>query len=417
MELQKIYTDADFSSAIVPDGQLLLFNAIEDGKPVTRYKDSNGNFGKLSGGGGESGGGSADFYQCAEVFGPEKVSGFIVSGTGTAAVNGNYLPTELRTEEDTPIYKHETAEYYYFEIWGEKGICTSPTQYPSEGLYYNMYDEGWTVGSGGAEPVPTVTAGNITINADTPKTWNGYKAVWNEKDGYSFEEILTEGLTYFTRKPVAGGVYSSDARIKPDYFKIQRSGESLIVPLVSNEANALTGQELRKTGDIVLDCGCFYFDNDKSYISADINAHDVLTVTMWVNPNDLAVNLFSLWTTGDENLSFCQGSDGTIRVYVDSAYDKVTSVGAKPSVARNIWRPYAIVVYNNKFKAFLNSEYLGEVELPDGTTARSYTSCRIHGVGFSLSGASLRVRDFRVYGRELTEAEISAIAAENNPVK
>lgn len=62
MELQKIYTDSDFSSAIVPDGQILLFNAIEDGKPVTRYKDSNGNFGTLSGSGG-----SADYYKCASV--------------------------------------------------------------------------------------------------------------------------------------------------------------------------------------------------------------------------------------------------------------------------------------------------------------------------------------------------------------
>ena len=50
MNLQKIYTDSDFSNTVVTDGQLLLFNAIEDGKPVTRYKDSNGNFGTLSGG-------------------------------------------------------------------------------------------------------------------------------------------------------------------------------------------------------------------------------------------------------------------------------------------------------------------------------------------------------------------------------
>jgi hypothetical protein len=361
-------------------------------------------------------GGSVDFFQCAEVFGPSKVSGFIVSGAGTAAVNGNYLPTDLKTEEDTPIYKHETAEYYYFEMWGEKGITTSPTQYPSEGLYcaYEWDGGEWVTGNGGAEPVPTVTAGNITINANVPKTWNGYKV--DTATGTLSQELTTE-LTYSTRKPVVRGVYSSDAFVKLDYFKISRSGETLIVPLVSNEANALTGQELRKTGDIVLDCGCFYFDNDKSYISADINAHDVLTVTMWVNPNSFAVDLFSLWTTGDENLSFCQGNEGTIRVYADSAYDKVTAVGEKPPVARNFWRHYAIVVYNNKFKAFLNSEYLGEVELPDGTTGRSYTSCRIHGVGFSLADSFHRVRDFRVYGRELTEAEISAIAAENNPVK
>ena len=181
-----------------------------------------------------AGGSSVDFYQCAEVSGPSKVSGFIVSGAGTAAVNGNYLPTDLKTEEDTPIYKHETAEYYYFEMWGEKGITTSPTQYPSEGLYYNMYDEGWTVGSGGAEPVPTVTAGNININTDVPKTWNGYKAVWGEEDGYSFEETVTENLSYGSALvPVPGGVYDSNARIE-----VSKLFES-VKPITTNDTSCL----------------------------------------------------------------------------------------------------------------------------------------------------------------------------------
>jgi hypothetical protein len=100
-------------------------------------------------------------------------------------------------------------------MWGEKGITTSPTQYPSAGLYYNMYDEGWTVGSGGAEPVPTVTAGNITINANVPKTWNGYKAVWSEENGYAFEETVTEGLTYGSALlPKPGGVYDGAAKVE-----------------------------------------------------------------------------------------------------------------------------------------------------------------------------------------------------------
>lgn len=186
------------------------------------------------GGGGGGGGGSGDFYLCAEVFGPSKVAGVIVSGAGTAAVNGNYLPTELRTEEDTPIYKHETEEYFYVEMWGEKGICTSPNDYPGNGLYYNMYDEGWYPSNGGAEPAPTVTAGNITINEDVPKTWNGYKANWSDKEGYAFEETLTEGLTYGSAlAPKPGGIYDSTARMEVSkLFEV-------VKPITTNDMSCL----------------------------------------------------------------------------------------------------------------------------------------------------------------------------------
>ena len=45
--------------------------------------------------------------------------------------------------------------------------------------------------------------------------WNGYKAVWSDKDGYSFEETLTDGLSYGSALvPVPGGVYDSNARIE-----------------------------------------------------------------------------------------------------------------------------------------------------------------------------------------------------------
>ena len=177
---------------------------------------------------------SFSYYQCAAVYGPHKVDGFIVSGAGKAEVNGNYLLTDLKTEEDTPIYKHETAEYYYFEMWGEKGICTSPTQYPSEGLYYNMYDEGWYPGSGEAEPAPTVTAGMITVDADVPKTWSGYGVYWSEDEGYKFSETLTTCLSYGTWLiPELGKVYDAQARVE-----VSKLFES-VKPITTNDTACL----------------------------------------------------------------------------------------------------------------------------------------------------------------------------------
>ena len=49
MDVKKIYEDADFFSSVVPEGAILTFNALVNGQVVTRYKDSSGSFGTLSG--------------------------------------------------------------------------------------------------------------------------------------------------------------------------------------------------------------------------------------------------------------------------------------------------------------------------------------------------------------------------------
>lgn len=55
MDLQKIYTDSDFSNAAIPEGQILTYlGTDESGKVVTRYKDSQGNVGTIAGGGGNN---------------------------------------------------------------------------------------------------------------------------------------------------------------------------------------------------------------------------------------------------------------------------------------------------------------------------------------------------------------------------
>ena len=158
------------------------------------------------------------YYQCAAVYGPRKVEGIIVSGAGNPAVNGGYIPTGMKHEEtEEPIYKHVTEEFYYITMWGDKGICTSPTQWASDGIYwYDQWEDRWfcATGRGGAEPAPTVTAGQITLDADVPKTWDGYGVYWNEDEGYKFSETLTTGLSYGTwLVPELGKIYDADARM------------------------------------------------------------------------------------------------------------------------------------------------------------------------------------------------------------
>lgn len=69
MELVKIYMDSDFSQASVPEGKILTFVARDESdKIVTRYKNSSGEFGTLSGvnSGGSSGTGDS-YYKCISV--------------------------------------------------------------------------------------------------------------------------------------------------------------------------------------------------------------------------------------------------------------------------------------------------------------------------------------------------------------
>ena len=46
------------------------------------------------------------------------------------------------------------------------------------------------------------------------KTWSGYKAVFNSGTGtWSFEDTVTEGLSYTSVTPIVGGIYSADALV------------------------------------------------------------------------------------------------------------------------------------------------------------------------------------------------------------
>lgn len=52
MDLVKIYSKEDFANAVIPEGQALVFTALdESGNPVTMYKDEKGKFGIIAGGG------------------------------------------------------------------------------------------------------------------------------------------------------------------------------------------------------------------------------------------------------------------------------------------------------------------------------------------------------------------------------
>jgi hypothetical protein len=145
---------------------------------------------------------SAEYYKCASVAEPGTLSVTIPNNTELSGVytynssNGRYVNT------NGAFFLHDG------NYWVLVGI---------DGYYYCQSDEiasdttpvdatGWKL-SGGSHAAVDMT---VTI----PKTWSGYKAVFDSGTGtWSFESDATEGLTYTNVTPIVGGIYSADALV------------------------------------------------------------------------------------------------------------------------------------------------------------------------------------------------------------
>lgn len=210
MDLQKIYSDSDFENAVVPEGQILVFNGTENGKPVTRYKDSSGNFGTIAGGGGTD------------------------VTLGQIDADGNFQPLAFNGTEASNNGNPETVENYY----GWNGVLEVP-------------DKGIKVG----EATEYYKCASVDT---TNKTWSGYLAVLT--DGvYAFEESETTGLTCDQAyTPKVGGIYDASATMEiaklwSGVVPIPTDGLIFYAPLSGQNATAETGQSLSYYGNITFE--------------------------------------------------------------------------------------------------------------------------------------------------------------------
>lgn len=209
MDMTKIYADSDFENAVVPEGQILTYlGTDESGNVVTRYKDSQGNVGTIAGSGGNSSS-SADVT------------------LGQINAEGNFQALSFNGTEASNSGNPETIENYY----GWNGVLPVP-------------DKGIKVG----EAAEYYKCASVDTTA---KTWTGYKAVLT--DGvYSFEETVTEGLTYGTAyTPAAGNIYDAEATVQVnklwDGIKMPIDGLVFYASLKNNTAE--TGQNLELYGN------------------------------------------------------------------------------------------------------------------------------------------------------------------------
>ena len=152
---------------------------------------------------GGTSGTSAEYYKCASVTGSDTLS---VNIPNNAELSGVYT-----YNSSTGRYVHTSGAFIFHD--GNYWVLVG-----TDGLYYCQSDEiasgttpvdatGWKLSSG------PMNAIDMTVTI--PSTWSGYKAVFDSTAGtWSFEDTVTEGLTYTSVTPVVGFTYSSDGLVR-----------------------------------------------------------------------------------------------------------------------------------------------------------------------------------------------------------
>ena len=349
---------------------------------------------------------SMDFFKCAAVYGPYDVETVVISGCPTAEINGEYIPTEFTTEDwegnKNPVYKHATANYYYFyepNNWWTWGIGTD---YTSDTLLYRG-----TVGSSYWEDTDWNTVdgmtgvyGEATLDTDVPKTWDGYKAVLNN-GVYSFESEVTTGLTYTNLKPEKYRIYSADAAVKIDWIPEDLPTANLILfaPLTSDLDNAEIGGAIKhsKTSELGTldntDCTVFTNSNDGIYIDCD-GIIGTGELTMFLQFAVSSFNQGIIFNIGSSfSLSPVDNNNQKLRFNNDAAYTQ--------TIEQNQW--YTVLLVRRK-KGELSLFFDGEFKHKYTFNGNILQTLQL-GHNWFFGG----IRNVLIYNRALSETEIDQI--------
>lgn len=239
-----------------------------------------------------------EFYKCASVSGPYTETYYAVSGAGMQAVNGNYTDTGT-TSGGKPVYSYTnsgTTYYLFYDSGWETWFIHTSTSFSDyamdECLYYKSdWEESWYTGGGGSGGSPSVTL--TTVTHDLPKTWTGYKAVFDAVTGtYSFESTATTGLTWTTVKPQVGKIYSGDLKVIVSSLDTGMPDDPVFyAPLDEYSASAETGQSLTVTGSPVFSSSyqgipCVQFSGSDVIEAANTDipySENPYSVSLWVN--------------------------------------------------------------------------------------------------------------------------------------
>ena len=126
--------------------------------------------------------------------------------------------------------------------------------------------------------------------------------------------------------------------------------------------------------------------------------------------------MFSLRNESME-INFEYYSNKVVAVTGEDGAEVYAPEGIEMGAMGDRWAHFSVVLLPDKIKVYVNAKYWGETELYASAKNKIYTSAHVHTTYRGLSDAPHWVKDFRVYNRELSAAEISEIRKENDPEK
>ena len=353
------------------------------------------------------GGSSMDFFKCAAVYGPRQAKCVTVSGCPTAAVNGDYLPTEFHVEDyegnKYTVYSNGTY-YYYFN--GMDNQWRIGIDYTSDSFLYcswgtNMSSTSWN--DPNWEPVEGMSSAEseVTIDLDVPKTWDGYKAVLSNGI-YNFENELTTGLSWSDVKPEILNVYSADVTVKAEWLSQGYPADGVIfsAPLTSDVDIAEIGGTLNKNGSLSTgtlgnaDCTVFNGGN----ITADFFYP--------INQKDFSIFVqFNISAMGNGGIVAFGGSSATsglcIYNHAGSSSIRVTDGHSYPCTT-NTWYSLLCVRKKGLLSVYLNKTFKETFDV----NSYNLTNTVVYIADNGFNGG---IRNILIYNRALSETEIEQL--------
>ena len=195
MNLNKIYTDAEFSNSVIPTGTRLVFLGYEDGVSGTvtlRYKDSSGQFGNVvssSGGGGD-------------------VSEYILPVASANVLGGVKIGQNLTITADGTL----SATTYTDATVNSSGLMSASDKVKLNGLVNYEKNKGhYATETALKQAYPTASAGDYaTVNdTDTIWLWDAGTSAWVNSSKTSTvataeNTSVTDAGNHFTSTTVEG---------------------------------------------------------------------------------------------------------------------------------------------------------------------------------------------------------------------